>query len=321
MAQAFGAPAFPVDTHIHRLAGALGAVRRHARRADRARSQGGLPRGDVGTPPPADHLLRPRVLPCAAPRLRRLPDLLVGGGEEARDRRSPESDGARRRLTSAARSKSAPRRRSRCRGTGVRSRSRKFSAAAGDEVAGNDGCSPVAGRQVERLPQSMQVISSIGSNTSGMMRLEPVAMCAVAAGESAGPLDREADLRQICPPTTDKARGRCVQLARLAPAPAPPCCVCESLRGSGSARHSRSFLRGQSVCIRILERERAAPRAPCERVSPDSGLEDVAHVWSWLHARDARCGSSMLILALPIRGTSSRRGSLLQKSYCRSSWP
>ena len=84
MAQAFGVPAFPVDTHIHRLAGALGAVERNERRAHRARPQGGVPARAMERPPPADHLLRPRVLPGPAPRLRGVPDLLVRGDEEAR---------------------------------------------------------------------------------------------------------------------------------------------------------------------------------------------------------------------------------------------
>ncbi len=94
MAQAFGVPAFPVDTHIHRLAARWGLSDGSNVGAHRTRSQGGVPGGDVERPPPADHLLRPRVLPGAAPRLRRLPDLLVRRqqGDESRPAASSKRD-------------------------------------------------------------------------------------------------------------------------------------------------------------------------------------------------------------------------------------
>ena len=47
MTQAFGVPAFPVDTHIHRLAARWGLSDGTQRRADRARPQGGVPRGHL----------------------------------------------------------------------------------------------------------------------------------------------------------------------------------------------------------------------------------------------------------------------------------
>ncbi len=84
MAQAFGVPAFPVDTHIHRLATALGPVGGQERRAGRARPQAGVPDGHVDPPPPADHLLRAGVLPGPAPRLHDLPDLLLRGERRSR---------------------------------------------------------------------------------------------------------------------------------------------------------------------------------------------------------------------------------------------
>ena len=49
MAQAFGEPAFPVDTHIHRLAGRWQLSRGAQRRGGRARSQGGVPARTAGT--------------------------------------------------------------------------------------------------------------------------------------------------------------------------------------------------------------------------------------------------------------------------------
>ena len=48
MAGAFGVPAFPVDTHIHRLAHRWGLSERQERRADRTRPEGGVPRRHVG---------------------------------------------------------------------------------------------------------------------------------------------------------------------------------------------------------------------------------------------------------------------------------
>ena len=83
MAQAFGVPAFPVDTHIHRLAPSDGACRT-ATNVERTEHdlKAVFPRDTVERPPPADHLLRPRVLPGPPPRLRRLPDLLLRGDQE-----------------------------------------------------------------------------------------------------------------------------------------------------------------------------------------------------------------------------------------------
>ena len=59
MAQAFGEPAFPVDTHIHRLAARWGLSNGSTRRAHRARPQAALPARVVEQAAPADHLLRP----------------------------------------------------------------------------------------------------------------------------------------------------------------------------------------------------------------------------------------------------------------------
>jgi hypothetical protein len=61
----------------------LGPLERHDRRAHRTRSQGRLPGRDVESPAPADHLLRPRVLPGPAPRPALVPDLFVGRDQEA----------------------------------------------------------------------------------------------------------------------------------------------------------------------------------------------------------------------------------------------
>jgi endonuclease-3 len=75
MAQAFGVPAFPVDTHIHRLASA-GACPGQERGADGAGPEAPVPARGLEPPAPADHLLRPRVLHRARlrrPRLRDLP--------------------------------------------------------------------------------------------------------------------------------------------------------------------------------------------------------------------------------------------------------
>ena len=70
MSQAFGVPAFPVDTHIHRLAARWGlSDGTNVERTERD-LKAAVPARDVEPPPPADHLLRPRVLPGAAPRPR-----------------------------------------------------------------------------------------------------------------------------------------------------------------------------------------------------------------------------------------------------------
>ena len=46
-----------------------------------------FPTRDVERPPPADHLLRPRVLPGPPPRSDGVPDLQLGGDQEAHPRR------------------------------------------------------------------------------------------------------------------------------------------------------------------------------------------------------------------------------------------
>ena len=74
MAQAFGVPAFPVDTHIHRLAGRWRLSRaRTVEEIERDLKQL-FPRERWTTAPPADHLLRPAAtarrratLPSACP--------------------------------------------------------------------------------------------------------------------------------------------------------------------------------------------------------------------------------------------------------------
>ena len=88
MAQAFGVPAFPVDTHIHRLAARWGLSNGTTVERTEHDLKAVFPTRHVERPPPADHLLRPRVLPGPPPRLHRLPDLLVRGNQEARHRRS-----------------------------------------------------------------------------------------------------------------------------------------------------------------------------------------------------------------------------------------
>jgi len=69
--QAFGRPAFPVDTHIHR-------IERQERRQDGGGSQGGVSRGNLDCSPPADHLLRARALPGSRSRSEPMRDLRVG---------------------------------------------------------------------------------------------------------------------------------------------------------------------------------------------------------------------------------------------------
>ena len=89
MSQAYGVPGVR-RRHPHPPpGGALGPVERHQRRAHRSRPEGRVPDGHMDPPPPADHLLRPRVLPGAAARPGRVPDLLVGVDEEAPAGRGP----------------------------------------------------------------------------------------------------------------------------------------------------------------------------------------------------------------------------------------
>ena len=78
MAQAFGVPAFAVDTHIHRLAARWGLSNGKNVVPDGARSEEGLSARGLGQGSPADHSLRQGVLSGARPRSLDLPDLLVG---------------------------------------------------------------------------------------------------------------------------------------------------------------------------------------------------------------------------------------------------
>ena len=91
MAQAFGQPAFPVDTHIHRLAARWGLSSGQSVEATERDLKRLYPPAawSVEHASPADHLLRTGALPGAEPRLRRVPDLLVGGIE------APRGPGAR----------------------------------------------------------------------------------------------------------------------------------------------------------------------------------------------------------------------------------
>ena len=83
MAQAFGVPAFPVDTHIHRLAARWGLSNGTTVERTEQRPEAGVPDRHLEPSPPADHLLRPRVLPGPAPRPHGVPDLQLGGHQEA----------------------------------------------------------------------------------------------------------------------------------------------------------------------------------------------------------------------------------------------
>jgi endonuclease III len=74
MVQAFGVPAFPVDTHIHRLAGRWGLSRaRNVAEVERDLKAG------LGEGAPPDHPVRTHTLPRARPRPARVSDLLLGG--------------------------------------------------------------------------------------------------------------------------------------------------------------------------------------------------------------------------------------------------
>ena len=65
MAQAFGHDAFPVDTHIHRLAARWGlSSGKNVEQTERDLKRA-LPQRQLDEPAPADHLLRPRALPRA----------------------------------------------------------------------------------------------------------------------------------------------------------------------------------------------------------------------------------------------------------------
>ena len=65
LAQNFGVPTFPVDTHIHRLIYRWGLSTGQELRADRTGLQAPLPPRALERPAPANHLLWPRALPGA----------------------------------------------------------------------------------------------------------------------------------------------------------------------------------------------------------------------------------------------------------------
>ena len=87
MAQAFDVPAFPVDTHIHRLAARWG-LSNGTTVENRKGPEGGVPSGKVERPAFANHLLWQRTLPCSLPRSHAVPHLLVGSDEKADSRRN-----------------------------------------------------------------------------------------------------------------------------------------------------------------------------------------------------------------------------------------
>ena len=87
MAQAFGVPAFPVDTHIHRLAARWGLSNGTTVERTERDLKAVFPKDTLERPPSPDHLLRPRVLPGIAPRSVGLPDLQLGRHQEADPRR------------------------------------------------------------------------------------------------------------------------------------------------------------------------------------------------------------------------------------------
>jgi endonuclease-3 len=68
ISQAFGIPAFPVDTHIHRLLTRWRLTSGKKRSADRTGCQTDLSRAAVECPAPSDYLLRQRALPRQGPR-------------------------------------------------------------------------------------------------------------------------------------------------------------------------------------------------------------------------------------------------------------
>ena len=79
MAQAFGQPAFPVDTHIHRLAARWGLSTGRNVTATERDLKAALRPGRLEHAASPDDLLRARALPGARPRPRRMRDLLVVG--------------------------------------------------------------------------------------------------------------------------------------------------------------------------------------------------------------------------------------------------
>jgi hypothetical protein len=88
MAQAFGEPAFPVDTHIHRLAQRWGLSNGRSVTQTRTGPETAVSPGALERPAPADHLLWPRAL--HGPWLRRqgvrnLPPLLPGAQASEED--------------------------------------------------------------------------------------------------------------------------------------------------------------------------------------------------------------------------------------------
>jgi endonuclease III len=86
MAQGFGVPAFPVDTHIHRLAARWGLSSGKNVTQTECDLKSRVSRRDLDQAALADHLLWPRALPCAPPRPGRLPDLQLGRLEEVAGR-------------------------------------------------------------------------------------------------------------------------------------------------------------------------------------------------------------------------------------------
>ena len=77
MSQAFGVPAFPVDTHIHRLAVPLAPLQGPQCRGDGARPEGPVPGVPVEPAAPEDDLFRPRALHREGMRRPRVRDLLL----------------------------------------------------------------------------------------------------------------------------------------------------------------------------------------------------------------------------------------------------
>ena len=105
MAQAFGMPAFPVDTHIHRLAARWGLSDGKTVEHDRARSQAPLPRGALEHAAPADHLLRSRALSGALSRSEACPICSWAATKKRIDEERRMNDQARQRSKKKAKPK------------------------------------------------------------------------------------------------------------------------------------------------------------------------------------------------------------------------